>query len=142
MVRIRNVGDGPVVVGEKYLYPGESRLVNRDQAAAAIAQHPDRLVGQPTKEQPFVEGQDPRPDADGVEAEGGHKATPRQDNLRAIRGIGARTVEALGVLGIDSYTALVGADADALALALDGSSVAQVVRWQEQAAQLLNRLDG
>lgn len=139
MVRIRNVGNGPVVVGEKYLYPGESRLVSSDQAAAAIAQHPGRLAGQPTKEQVFAEGQEPTPDADGVLL---NDAPPQKDNLRAIRGIGARTAEALGVLGIDSYAALVAADADDLALALDGSSVAQVTRWQEQARQLLNRLDG
>ncbi len=139
MVRIRNVGNGPVVVGEKYLYPGESRLVNTAQAAAAIAQHPDRLVGQPTRQQAFAEGQEPTPDADGVVL---NDAPPQKDNLRAIRGIGARTVEALGVLGIDSYAALVAADADDLALALDGSSATQVTRWQAQAAELLNRLDG
>lgn len=138
MVRIRNVGNGPVVVGEKYLYPGESRLVNSDQAAAAIAQHPGRLVGQPTKEQAFAEGQEPRPNADGVVLA---DAPPQKDNLRAIRGIGARTEEALGVLGIDSYVALVAADTDALALALDGSSVAQVKRWQSEAAKQMNRMD-
>lgn len=142
MVRIRNVGNGPVVVGEKYLYPGESRLVNSDQAAASLAQHPDRLAAQSTKEQAFAEGEDPRPHADGVTVEGGHEATPRQDNLRAIRGIGARTAEALAFLGVETFQALVNADADELDLALDGSSVAQVERWQEQAQQLLNRLDG
>ena len=61
------------------------------------------------------------------------------DDLKAIRGIGPRTAEALGSLGVESYTDLAAWDTEALARALDGSSVAQVERWQGQALAMLSR---
>lgn len=141
MVRIRNVGDGPVVVGEKYLYPGELRLVTDGQAAAVVgagmvvvwddngALSAEEPRPSPAPEQEFWEGEE-------------HRPSVRRDNLRAIRGIGPRVAEALTVLGVNSYADLVGWDAGLLAAALDGSSQAQVERWQAQARTLMTGLDG
>ena len=143
MVRVRNVSDGPVVVGEKYLDPGESRLLDSGWAAVVLAQHPAQLAGEAVGEEAFWDGEEPPRAGDGVTEEGGHsmgghKAAP----LRAIRGIGPRVEEALHSLGVDSYAALVGWDAGVLAAALDGSSLAQVERWQAEAHKLMTRLDG
>ncbi len=59
------------------------------------------------------------------------------DRLTAIKGIGARTAEALGAAGIWTFQQLAHADPDALAAALDGSSPAQVKRWQADAIGFL-----
>lgn len=143
MVRVQNISDGPVVVNERYLYPGESLLVDSRQAAGILIQHPERLVSEATQEESFADGEEPPRPGDGVTEEGGHsmgrhKAAP----LRAIRGIGPRVEEALHSLGVDSYDDLVGWDAGVLAAALDGSSQAQVERWQAEAHKLMTRLDG
>ena len=44
MVRVRNTSDEQVVVGEKFLLPGETREVTEGVAEAALAVHPTRLV--------------------------------------------------------------------------------------------------
>jgi len=59
------------------------------------------------------------------------------DRLTAIRGIGAKTQGALNGLGVWTFQQLAAADADALAAALDGSSVGQVRRWQSDAIGFL-----
>lgn len=167
MVRIRNVGGGPVIVGERYLYPGESLLVADGPAVLLLAGRPGELAGEggvtdagvinhaptgdkpllssehlptlPGDEEAFWDGEEPpRPD-DGVVV---GLPIAAKDNLRAIRGIGPRTAEALASLGVDSYVSLLGWDAAVLARALDGSSRAQVERWQAEARSLLTRLDG
>lgn len=59
------------------------------------------------------------------------------DRLAAINGIGKRTQEALHVAGVLTFRQLAEADPDALALALDGSSPAQVRKWQADAVGFL-----
>lgn len=149
-VRIYNAGDGPVVVNERYLYPGESLLVDSRQAAAILIQHPERLVSEGEEGKRQEEKAKVSDDNDALSAEDspgdafweGEEPAAVRDNLRAIRGIGARVEEALRHLGIDSYVALAGWDAGVLAAALDGSSLAQVERWQAEALKLMTRLDG
>lgn len=145
MVRVRNVGSGPVVVGEKYLYPGESRLVTDGQAAAVLGCGMVEVLGGidvlawDDNKALSVDTSTPSPSPAPEQAfwEGEEKPGAVRDNLRAIRGIGARVEEALTILGIGSYADLVGWDAGVLAAALDGSSQAQVERWQAQARTMI-----
>jgi predicted flap endonuclease-1-like 5' DNA nuclease len=68
---------------------------------------------------------------------GNDQAEAMPDRLTAIRGIGARTAEALNAAGVWTFQQLADADPDALAEALDGSSPGQVRRWQAESIGFL-----
>ncbi len=120
MVKIRNSSNGLLMVGERYLLPGETRLVSE----ALAAQYPGLVVGAGLVPVPT-----PAPDP----AQEPPTENTDHNPLREIWGIGPRIAEALAGLGIDTYAALIAADATWLAEALDGSNAAQVERWQAAA---------
>lgn len=124
MVKIRNTSNRLLMVGERYLLPGASRMVSEELAA----QYPGLVVGA---------GLVPAPTPAPTPAPDPAQEPPTEDTdhnpLREIWGIGPRIAEALEGLGIDTYAALIAADATWLAEALDGSNAAQVERWQAAA---------
>lgn len=150
MVLLRNVSGGLVMVGERYLFPGESRRV--DEATAAEAERGsgealERKSGEASEDKALLSSEgEPSPPAPLPESGEGrpHPSPPQSgegavvsgDDLTVIRGIGPRTAEALVLMGVDSYAVLAAADAVELAAALDGASRAQVERWIVQAQDL------
>ncbi len=124
MPKIRNSSNGLLMVGERYLLPGETRLVSE----ALAAQYPGLVVvgaGAGTSPAPPPA---PTPDPDQTE-----EPPPDHNPLRENWGVGPRIAEALAGLGIDTHAALIAADATWLAEALDGSNAARVERWQAAA---------
>jgi predicted flap endonuclease-1-like 5' DNA nuclease len=132
MVRLRNVSSGLVMVGERYLFPAEARLV--DEATAAAAERGN--VGALERWNEAAPIPDDKPLLSAQETADGGRQTAG-DDLTVIRGIGNRVAEALGTLGITSLGDLAGWDAAVLAKALDGSSQAQVEKWIVRAQDLL-----
>lgn len=125
MVKIRNTSNRLLMVGERYLLPGASRMVSEELAA----QYPGLVVVEAGAGTRPVPTPDPTTDP----AEEPPAENTDHNPLREIWGIGPRIAEALAGLGIDTYAALIAADATWLAEALDGSNAAQVERWQAAA---------
>lgn len=68
----------------------------------------------------------------------GDATANKSSKLEQIHGIGPETARALARLGIATLAALAAAETAELAAALDGSSDAEVVAWQQEAVTLIN----
>jgi len=158
MVRLRNVSSGLVMVGERYLFPGESRLVDGETAAAVLASSPGVVVAshpdhsgsllELSDDKPLLSSEEPSPPAplpkSGEGGEEPHPSPPQigegadvslSDDLTVIKGIGPRTAEVLAGLGIDSFVSLAGADVGRLVTAKVGNAKL-IEGWIVQAQDL------
>lgn len=130
MVAVKNNSNRPVIVGDKYLLPGERRQVTVQVYEAARARHAEIILIDEVRP---VEVQ--AASVAGPEFEiktGPGDDLPQQDDLTRIDGIGRKRAQEMEKQGVRSFQDLAEADAAWLAKVV-GVTVEQVEAWQQEA---------
>lgn len=118
MVQVRNTSNKMVMAGERYLAPGETRVVTEGQAAQ-LAESVERIPADPTRE---------------VLAE--NAPAVKEDALTEIFGITPAIAEAMVAMGVDSFAKLAAAPPVQLVDEIAGCNLISVKQWQNKAYNL------
>ena len=126
-VTVKNVSNGPVLVGDTYLMPGETREEHAHVVKAATMRHPHRLA---------VVGGESSDDNNQLSPDG-DILNPAGDDLTKIKGVGERTAELLREAGYTTIQAVAEADVEDLA-AINGGHEHKASKWIAAAQELLD----